>query len=84
MSSAREVVTIQAGSFANFIGTHWWNIQESSFCYSPDSSIPLDINHDILFREGLNLHREVTYTPRLVLVDLQDNSNKYTKRMPII
>ncbi|GIY59247.1 protein misato homolog 1 [Caerostris darwini] len=83
MSSAREVVTIQAGSFANFIGTHWWNIQESSFCYSPDSSIPLDINHDVLFREGLNLHREVTYTPRLVLVDLQDNLTSIRKECPL-
>ncbi|GFW33141.1 RNA-directed DNA polymerase from mobile element jockey [Trichonephila clavipes] len=54
MSAAPEVVTIQAGNFSNFIGTHWWNIQESSFCYNPDSSIPLDINHDVMFREELN------------------------------
>lgn len=25
--SSKEIVTIQVGNFANFIGTHWWNIQ---------------------------------------------------------
>ncbi|KAF8795694.1 Protein misato like protein [Argiope bruennichi] len=83
MSSAHEIVTIQAGNFANFIGTHWWNIQESSFCYTPDSSIPLDINHDVMFREGLNLRGEVTYTPRLILVDLQDNLTSIRKECPL-
>ncbi|GFY59383.1 protein misato homolog 1 [Trichonephila inaurata madagascariensis] len=83
MSAAPEVVTIQAGNFSNFIGTHWWNIQESSFCYNPDSSIPLDINHDVMFREGLNLYGEVTYTPRLVLIDLQDNLTSIRKECPL-
>jgi len=23
----REIVTLQAGHYANFVGTHWWNIQ---------------------------------------------------------
>ncbi|GFQ83791.1 protein misato homolog 1 [Trichonephila clavata] len=83
MSPAPEVVTIQAGNFSNFIGTHWWNIQESSFSYTPDSSIPLDINHDVMFREGLNLYGEVTYTPRLVLIDLQDNLTSIRKECPL-
>ncbi|GFS28326.1 protein misato homolog 1 [Nephila pilipes] len=83
MSAVPEVVTIQAGNFSNFIGTHWWNIQESSFCYTPDSSTPLDINHDVMFREGLNLQGEVTYTPRLVLIDLQDNLTSIRKECPL-
>lgn len=83
MSAVPEVVTIQAGNFSNFIGTHWWNIQESSFCYTPDTSIPLDINHDVMFREGLNLQGEVTYTPRLVLIDLEDNLASIRKECPL-
>lgn len=27
MSVSREIITIQAGNYANFIGTHWWNMQ---------------------------------------------------------
>jgi len=23
----REIVTLQVGHYANFVGTHWWNIQ---------------------------------------------------------
>ncbi|XP_035232960.1 protein misato homolog 1-like isoform X2 [Stegodyphus dumicola] len=81
--AAHEVVTIQAGQYANFVGCHWWNMQESSFCYTPDKSIPLDINHDVMFRQGLNLQREDTYTPRLVLVDLKTNLVSIRKECPL-
>ena len=35
--STREVVTLQIGHYANFVGTHWWNIQVVIllFCYFP-------------------------------------------------
>lgn len=23
----REIITLQVGHYANFVGTHWWNIQ---------------------------------------------------------
>ncbi|KAG8171033.1 hypothetical protein JTE90_005175 [Oedothorax gibbosus] len=83
MSSSKEIVTIQVGNFANFIGTHWWNIQESSFCYTPDSSIPLDINHDVMFREGQNFRGEVTYTPRVLVVDLPENLRSIREECPL-
>ncbi|KAI0216232.1 Misato-like protein 1 [Lamellibrachia satsuma] len=71
-SSTREVVTLQIGHYANFVGTHWWNIQDSSFVYSESEMIyPKEINHDVLFREGRNLKGEVTYTPRLIAFDLK-------------
>ncbi|XP_054729635.1 protein misato [Anastrepha obliqua] len=78
MASGREVVTLQFGNFANYIGAHWWNIQESSFNYNPEGA-PSEINHDVLYREGVNLNRQVTYTPRLLLVDL-DGSLKHLPR----
>ncbi|XP_054718061.1 protein misato homolog 1-like isoform X2 [Uloborus diversus] len=81
--SSHEIVTIQAGCFSNFIGTHWWNMQESSFCYDPRNSADMDIDHDVLFREGLNLQQEVTYTPRLVLLDLKGNLQSISTESPL-
>ncbi|XP_060822093.1 protein misato [Bombus pascuorum] len=68
--TSREILTIQLGHYANFIGSHWWNIQESNFSYDPDN--PSEINHDVLYREGENLKKQVTYTPRLLLIDLEE------------
>uniref|UniRef100_A0A1B6LBE0 Protein misato homolog 1 n=1 Tax=Graphocephala atropunctata TaxID=36148 RepID=A0A1B6LBE0_9HEMI len=67
--SGNEIVTLQFGHYSNFIGTHWWNCQEAGFHYIPDT--PSEINHDVLFREGQTSRGEVTFTPRLLLVDLK-------------
>ncbi|XP_030832931.1 protein misato homolog 1 [Strongylocentrotus purpuratus] len=73
----REIVTLQCGHYANFVGTHLWNIQESSFTYdkNPAQTIPKEINNDVLFREGRTLQGEETYTPRLVCLDLKGSLN---------
>ena len=71
---AHELITLQLGNYSNFVGTHWWNIQESSFNYDDQSSDEKsEFNPDVTFREGLNLRRQVTYTPRVVFVDLKKN-----------
>lgn len=70
MSTTREIITIQLGNYANYVGTHWWNIQESAFNYNPSSLEKSEMNHDVLFREGENQRGLVTYTPRMVLLDL--------------
>ncbi|XP_003707902.1 misato mitochondrial distribution and morphology regulator [Megachile rotundata] len=67
--TSREILTIQLGHYSNFIGTHWWNLQESNFSYDPNN--PSEINHDVLYREGENFKKQLTYTPRLLLVDLK-------------
>ncbi|CAB3388170.1 Hypothetical predicted protein [Cloeon dipterum] len=69
MAAGKEVISLQFGHFSNFVGTHWWNIQESGFDYS--STAPSEINHDILFREGETRLGQTTFTPRLLLVDLK-------------
>lgn len=73
--STREIITLQIGQYSNFIGTHWWNLQESTFIY--DSKLleehPKEVNHDVLYREGKTLKGDVTYTPRLVLFDLKNS-----------
>lgn len=70
---SREIVSLQIGHYSNFVGTHWWNIQESSFLYSPSEAQIKDkeVNHDILWREGKTFKEEVTFTPRLIAVDLK-------------
>ncbi|XP_015603169.1 protein misato [Cephus cinctus] len=67
--TAREILSFQFGHYSNFIGTHWWNIQESNFSYDQDH--PSDINHDVLYRQGETQRKEVTFTPRLLAVDLK-------------
>ncbi|XP_073827940.1 misato mitochondrial distribution and morphology regulator [Musca autumnalis] len=78
MSNVREILTLQFGNYANYVGTHWWNIQESGFSYD-SSAGPSEICHDVLYREGVNHNRQTTYTPRLLLVDL-DGSLKHLPR----
>lgn len=68
------VITVQLGNYANHIGAHFWNMQEAGFVYEPkkSSGIVNDLDHDVLHREGTTLDgRQVTYTPRLVSVDLK-------------
>ncbi|XP_069672251.1 protein misato homolog 1 [Periplaneta americana] len=77
MASGREIVSLQFGNYSNFIGAHWWNLQEAGFVYNADS--PSEINHDILFREGLTSKEYVTYTPRLLLVDLKGSLSHLPK-----
>ncbi|XP_067212096.1 protein misato-like [Linepithema humile] len=67
--TTREILTIQLGHYSNFIGAHWWNLQDSNFTYDPNK--PSEINHDVLYREGENERRQVTFTPRLLIADLK-------------
>jgi len=70
--NAGEIITLQLGNYANYIGTHWWNIQESNFIY-PGENIETEINHDVMFRAGKSLNNQETYLPRLVVVDAACN-----------
>ncbi|KAJ3824552.1 Misato segment II tubulin-like domain-containing protein [Lentinula raphanica] len=67
----REILYVQAGNFANYVGTHFWNAQESYFTYSDDEETTL--NHDISFREGSNPKGDPTYCPRLLSFDRKAN-----------
>ncbi|KAJ7868755.1 mtDNA inheritance protein Dml1 [Mycena olivaceomarginata] len=63
----KEILYIQAGEQANYIGTHFWNTQESYFTYEDGEDSETD--HGISFREGLNQKREPTFCPRLLAFD---------------
>lgn len=56
----REILYFQAGRFSNFIGSHFWNAQESYFTYGEDAEEPL-VDHDVSFREGLNHQVRLVY-----------------------
>ncbi|XP_047460543.1 protein misato homolog 1 isoform X2 [Mugil cephalus] len=66
----REVVTLQLGHYSNFVGTHWWNLQDASLSYDAESPLG-EIQSDVVFREGETLGGHVTYTPRLIAMDLK-------------
>ncbi|KAG7457900.1 hypothetical protein MATL_G00232150 [Megalops atlanticus] len=71
-SVCREVVTLQLGHYSNFVGTHWWNLQDASLSYEPDSGAPpSELQSDVLFREGVTHGGHITYTPRLIAMDLK-------------
>jgi hypothetical protein len=64
-----EIITLQLGQQANYIGTHYWNVQESYFTYAGQEDSPVD--HDVSFRQGIGADGSDTYTPRTVIYDLK-------------
>lgn len=73
--STREILTLQFGHYSNYVGAHFWNIQELSFDYT--GTVKAECNHDILYREGRTANGEVTYTPRLLLADLKGSLGSF-------
>lgn len=59
--SAMEIITVQIGNYASFVGSHFWNLQEKS---SPD-----EVNQSVLLSEN----SDHIWTPRLLLIDLKDS-----------
>ncbi|KAH6582652.1 hypothetical protein BASA61_008436 [Batrachochytrium salamandrivorans] len=62
----REIITLQLGHCANFVGTHYWNTQAKHLESTSD-----EVDYDVLYRTGENYKGELTYTPRLVVCDLK-------------
>ncbi|KAG1826205.1 Misato segment II tubulin-like domain-containing protein [Suillus subaureus] len=73
----REIIYIQAGSFANYAGTHFWNTQESYFTYNDDDE-PI-VNHDLSFHEGRSPQNQPTLCPRLLAFDQKSNFGTLAK-----
>lgn len=72
----RELVTIQVGDFANYIGSHFWNFQDELLGLAEDQhgdSIYKSsaLNMDVLYRTGETQQGVITYNPRLISVGLQ-------------
>ncbi|CAN6698409.1 unnamed protein product [Malus baccata var. baccata] len=81
----RELVTLQVGSFANYVGSHFWNFQDELLGLAEDAyADPVfknqSLNMDVLYRSGETHQGTVTYTPRLVSVDLQGSLGSMSSR----
>ncbi|KAF2143481.1 uncharacterized protein K452DRAFT_269038 [Aplosporella prunicola CBS 121167] len=64
-----EIVTLQFGQQSNYLGTHFWNTQESYFTYDSQTESPVD--HDVHFRPGIGADGSDTFMPRAVIYDLK-------------
>ncbi|CAL4970386.1 unnamed protein product [Urochloa decumbens] len=69
----REVVTVQVGGFANFVGSHFWNFQDELLGLADDPGADsvfrtAALDMDALYRAGETHQGVATYCPRLVSV----------------
>ncbi|KAG2375336.1 hypothetical protein C9374_009959 [Naegleria lovaniensis] len=90
----REIVTLQFGHFSNFIGTHYWNIQQTMLNeFQPLLNNPMvpnfrpEIESSVLYREsrgvGVSIHSEnepSTFYPRLLVFDLKGSRGSLRKQ----
>ncbi|KAK7367506.1 hypothetical protein VNO80_09518 [Phaseolus coccineus] len=72
----KEIVTLQVGDFANFVGSHFWNFQDELLGLAGDPSADSvfknqDLNMDVLYRTGETQQGIPSYTPRLVSINLR-------------
>ncbi|KAI8329579.1 tubulin domain-containing protein [Blakeslea trispora] len=75
----REIITLQLGSIANHVGTHFWNAQEEYFSRSTEGD---EIDHQVLYRQGETANGQATYAPRTLIYDLKGgfgSMQKYNK-----
>ncbi|KAL1348023.1 hypothetical protein AAHE18_07G048800 [Arachis hypogaea] len=54
----KELVTIQVGDFANYVGSHFWNFQDELLGLAGDPNADSffknhDLNMDVLYRTGV-------------------------------
>lgn len=68
-----EIVTLQLGHTASFVGSHFWNAQDA---------MSDQVDSSILFREGISKGVS-TYAPRLVLLDLRGSLGALKKTSPL-
>ncbi|KAF3333896.1 protein misato 1 [Carex littledalei] len=72
----KEIVTIQVGDFANYIGSHFWNFQDELLGLAEDDGAdPIFKNNhmdmDVLYRTGQTHQGTYTYCPRLISIGSQ-------------
>ncbi|KAL9044631.1 MAG: hypothetical protein Q9214_002243 [Letrouitia sp. 1 TL-2023] len=65
-----EILTLQLGHRANYLASHFWNVQESYFTYDTNQQAS-PVDHDVHFRAGVGPSGEDTFTPRTLIYDLK-------------
>ncbi|CAM9200669.1 unnamed protein product [Ectocarpus sp. 12 AP-2014] len=78
-SSGREIITLQVGRYANFVGTHFWNFQDELLLLaSRGGVVDAPYEHGVLHRQAAERSRgggggaSGERTPRLVAFDTRD------------
>jgi hypothetical protein len=66
-----EIITLQIGHYANFVGSHFWNVQQKCLEYEETTRCDSDVNRHVLFRSGQARCGSELCTPRLVCIDLK-------------
>eukprot|EP00879_Flechtneria_rotunda_P013994 GHRR01014621.1.p1 GENE.GHRR01014621.1~~GHRR01014621.1.p1 ORF type:complete len:376 (+),score=113.27 GHRR01014621.1:168-1295(+) len=71
---AGDIITLQIGSYANYVGAHFWNLQDEAIsniqAQGSSSSVAASINHEVLCSWSENQDGYATYRPRAVVLDL--------------
>lgn len=62
----KEIITLQFGHIANFVGAHYWNIQDELFNLYGEKS---EIDSNFLYRYGQTPSKLTTCTPRVMIFD---------------
>lgn len=70
----KEIITIQIGGYANFVGSHFWNFQDELLGLESEPGgdpvyLNSGINSSVLYRVGETRQGVPTYTPRLLAID---------------
>ncbi|KAM4662434.1 protein misato homolog 1 [Discoglossus pictus] len=66
-----EVITLQLGQYANSVGAQWWNLQDAALDHAANIGQHPELSSDVLYRRGVTLRGQETYTPRLIIMDLK-------------
>jgi hypothetical protein len=65
----REVVTVQLGGYANYVGSHFWNLQDEAVAQDTAAGVR-ELSPNIFFHETRNRLSQLSFIPRLQIVDL--------------
>uniref|UniRef100_A0A7S3QR85 Misato Segment II tubulin-like domain-containing protein n=1 Tax=Dunaliella tertiolecta TaxID=3047 RepID=A0A7S3QR85_DUNTE len=68
-----ELITLQLGNYANYVGTHFWNLQDEVVGYSGRDEwwrYTAAVDNDVLYAAGEDKQGQLTYRPRALFVDL--------------
>ena len=79
--SGKEVITFQVGNYSNFVGAHYWNLQETLLeDRNSRENNHNELNPDILYRNGLDFRTgHSTHRPRVIALDLKENVRNFAK-----
>ena len=65
----KEIITLQFGHYANYVGAHYWNIEEAHSLFDRDDQRP-ELSPETVWRVSQLHNGELTHTPRAVMYDL--------------